>query len=106
MNDEELPSGVVQKVDHEAYLKNPDKAYSDLKKMCDDLKLDIADFRPAIAEGLSETDLVTRSVFYESLDQKLVMHPKQTGWGQALDQPRANGISSEGRQWVRGQWMI
>jgi len=102
LNDEEIPNGVVQKVDHEAYLKNPDKAYADLKRMCDDLKLDIDDFRPAIAEGLSETDLVTRSVFYENLDQKLAMHPKQTGWGQALDQPRANGISSEGRQWVRG----
>jgi len=102
LNDEEIPSGVVQKVDHEDYLKNPAKAYEDLKKMCDDLNVNIDDFRPAIAEGLSETDIVTRSVFYENLDQKLVMHPKQTGWGQALDQPRANGISSEGREWVRG----
>lgn len=102
LNDEEIPSGVVQKVDHEAYLKNPAKAYEDLKKMCDDLNVNIDDFRPAIAEGLSETDIVTRSVFYETLDEKLAMHPKQTGWGQALDQPRANGISSEGREWVRG----
>ncbi len=102
LNDEEIPSGIVQSVDHESYLKNPDKAYADLKKMCDELQLDINDFRPAVAEGLSETDLATRSVFFESLDEKLRLHPKQPGWGEALDQPRTTGISSEGRQWVRG----
>ena len=96
-------SGSVQKVDHMAYLKNPEKAYQDLQKMCDDLGLDINDYRPAVAEGLSDTDLASRSVFFETLDEKLALHPKQPAWGNAVD-PRSadNAISSEGRAWTPG----
>lgn len=101
LNEDDELSGVVQKVDLEDYLKNPDKAYGDLKKMCDQLNLNIEDFRPAVAEGLSETDIVTRSIFYETLDEKLRLFPHQPGWGQAVDS-RSNPISSEGRHWTPG----
>jgi hypothetical protein len=101
LNEDDELAGTVQKVDFEGLLKNPAKAYDDLTKMCDDLKLNVADFRPAIAEGLSETDLYTRSIFYETLDEKLALFKHQTGWGSAVD-PRSTAIGSDGRHWVDG----
>lgn len=103
LNEDGQLSGDVQKVDHVGYLKNTDKAYTDLQKLCDDLGLDINDYRPAVAEGLGDTDLATRSSFFETLEQKLANHPKQRGWGQAVE-PRSadNAIGSEGRQWTPG----
>lgn len=99
---EDMPlSGKVQKVDHLAYLKNPTTAFSDLEKMTADLNLNINDYRPAVAEGLSETDLVVRSVFFENLDEKLRLHPKQSGWSQAVS-PRQTPIASQGRYWTPG----
>lgn len=100
LNEETPLSGTVQKVDHVAYLKNPEKAYEDLQKLCDDLGLDINDYRPAVAEGISDTDLASRSAFFETLDEKLRLHPKQPAWGEAVAPRSADeAISSEGRQW-------
>lgn len=103
LNEDDELSGVVQKVDHVDYLKNPDKAYADLEKMCDQLGLNVDDYRPAMAEGLSETDLAKRSIFFETLDEKLALHPKQGAWGDAVT-PRAESasINSTGRQWTPG----
>lgn len=103
LNEDDELSGVVQKVDHVGYTKNVGKAQADLQKMCDQLGLDVNDFRPSLAEGLSDTDLLTRSIFYETLDQKLANHPKQPGWGEAVT-PRSNDapVNSEGRQWTAG----
>lgn len=103
LNEEGELSGAVQKVDHVGYLKNTEKAYEDLQKLCDDLGLDINDYRPAVAEGLSDTDLATRSVFFESLEDKLRLHPKQTAWGEAVAARSADdALTSEGRQWTPG----
>ena len=103
LNEDGPLEGTVQKVNHMAYLENPEKAYNDLAKMCDDLGLDINDYRPALAEGLSDTDLVKRSIFHETLEQKLANHPKQPGWGEAVS-PRSadNAINSAGREWTPG----
>lgn len=103
LNEDGPLEGTVQKVDHLAYLKNTQKAYDDLQKMCDDLGLDINDYRPALAEGLSDTDLVSRSIFFEPLEQKLANHPKQRGWGEAVEPRSADeAINSEGRAWTPG----
>lgn len=104
LNEDSTLSGTVQKVDHEGYLANPDKAYADLEKMVNDLGLDMNDYRPAVAEGLSETDLQMRSVFYEPFEERMVMHPKQPGWGEALSEARPADqlFASEEREWVRG----
>lgn len=103
INEDTPLDGTVQKVDHISYLQNTDKAYDDLAKLCDELGLDINDYRPALAEGLSDTDMAHRSAFFEPLSQKLANHPKQRGWGQAVE-PRSadNAIASEGRQWTPG----
>ncbi len=103
LNENGALNGKVQKVDHEAYLKNPSKAFRDLQKLCDDLGLDINDFRPAVAEGLSDTDLALRSLFFEPLKQKLALHPKQPAWGRAVNARSAEeSLSSKGRQWSPG----
>ncbi len=101
LNEDDELSGVVQKVHLEGYLQDPAKAYDDLDKMMRDLKLSDADFRPAVAEGLSETDINTRSIFYETLEEKLRLFPHQAAWGEAVE-ARPNPIESEGRQWVSG----
>ena len=101
LNEDSELSGTVQKVKHEDYLGNTDKAYSDLQKLCDDLGLSVDDYRPAVAEGISDTDLATRSIFFESLESKLTFHPKQPAWGQAVSS-RAEPIGSEGRHWSAG----
>jgi len=103
LNEESTLSGQVQKVDHVGYLKTPGRAYEDLEKLCDELGLSIDDYRPAVAEGLGDTDIATRSIFFETLDQKLVNHPIQRGWGEALSARTAeNALVSEGRTWTPG----
>ncbi|MCF8059793.1 MAG: amidoligase family protein [Bacteriovoracaceae bacterium] len=103
LNEESSLTGVVQKVDHVGYLKNTEKAYQDLQKLCDDLGLDIADYRPAVAEGLSDTDMATRSLFFEPLSAKLKMHPVQSAWGEATPARSAdNALNSQGRLWSPG----
>jgi len=103
LNEDGELSGTVQKVDHLAYLDNPEKAYKDLESLCDALGLNKDEYRPAVAEGLSDTDMTSRSVFFESLEEKLKNFPKQRGWGKAVN-PRsdAEAISSEGRTWIPG----
>jgi hypothetical protein len=103
LNEEGELSGAVQKVDHISYMKDTSKASADLKKMCDDLGLKVDDYRPAMAEGLSDTDLISRSKFFQTVEQKVAMHPKQPAWGRAVAARSAdNAISSEGRAWTPG----
>jgi hypothetical protein len=101
LNEEDTLSGKASPMKHLDYLANPQAAYDDLDKMCAALGLNATDYRPAIAEGLSETDLATRSIFFETLEDKLVMNPKQPGWGDAVT-PRETAISSDGRVWAAG----
>jgi hypothetical protein len=104
LNETDSLSGVVQDVDHVDYLNNTDKAYRDIEKLCDQLGLDLSDYRPAVAEGLSDVDLAVRSVFFEPLDQKLLPHPLQVGWGDAVGARAADeALNSEGRLWSVGE---
>lgn len=103
INEDGPLSGSVQRVDHQAYLANPERAYQDLERMARELQLNPNDFRPAVAEGLSETDIATRSQFFVPLSEKLRLNPRQPGWSQAVGARSADqALSSEGRQWVFG----
>jgi hypothetical protein len=103
LNEESPLSGAVQKVDHVGYLKNTESAYADLQKLCDDLGLDVSDYRPALAEGLSDTDMATRSLFFEPLSEKLKLHPLQSAWGQSVAaRSNDNALNSDGRLWTPG----
>ncbi|WP_372652659.1 hypothetical protein [Halobacteriovorax sp.] len=98
LNEDDELAGKVQNTSHTDYLATPDKAYSDLEKLCAQLGLEVDDFKPVVAEGLSETDLATRSIFFEPFDLKMKVHPKQVGWGEAV-RPREVPIGSDGRVW-------
>ena len=102
LNEDDVLSGKVQNTSHTEYLSSPDKAYSDLEKLCAQLGLEVDDFKPVVAEGLSETDLATRSIFFETFEQKMKVHPKQVGWGDAVS-PRETPVESEGRVWRPGE---
>ncbi len=104
LNSTESLSGSVQKVDHLNYRDNPELAQDHLKKMCDDLGLNIDEFRPSVSEGLAETEKASRSIFFETLEQKLANNPPQRGWGQAIQNPRSddNALNSADREWTRG----
>ncbi len=101
LNEDDSLYGKVSGETHLDYLAKPQSAYDDLNKMCETLGLNSADYRPAVAEGLSETDLATRSIFFETLDEKLKLHPHQRGWGEAVN-AREEAIGSDGRQWTPG----
>ncbi|OUR97346.1 hypothetical protein A9Q84_13560 [Halobacteriovorax marinus] len=101
LNEEDTLSGAVQNTGHTDYLADTDKAYADLEKMCNQLGLNVDDYKPSVAEGLSETDLATRSIFFESYEQKMVVHPKQRGWGEAVNS-RETPLNSTGRVWEPG----
>jgi hypothetical protein len=101
LNENGALSGAVQEVNHEYYTRSQDLTYRNLKKMCNDLGLDINDYRPALAEGMSNVDLALRSKFYQPLGEILEANPHQIGWGNAIN-PRRTAISSEGRTWSPG----
>ena len=103
LNESDELSGEVQNISHLKYLEEPEKAMTDLEKMCDDLGLDVNEFRPQVAEGLAETDKASKSIFFQTFEEKMVIHPFQRGWGDAVS-PRSseNALSSEGREWTPG----
>jgi hypothetical protein len=93
-------SGTVAQVDHEKYVRNPKKAFEDLLKLCDDLKLDVNQYRVFVGEGLSEMQMAMDSSFYRPLAEKLVAHTKVGGWQRAVDARGPDeAISSENRVW-------
>lgn len=94
-------SGNIQRVDHRGYLANKARADQDLEKLCRDLGLNIDDYRPALVEGLAETESATRSIFFEPFEEKMARFPRQAGWGTA-DMARDEEIMSKNRQWVPG----
>lgn len=103
LNEEGELSGKVQAVDHLKYLAAPASALKDLTAMCEDLGLEVDDYRPAMGEGLSDIDLLKRSKFFESFEQKMVNFPHQPGWGQAVPaRSSAEAINSTGRAWSFG----
>jgi hypothetical protein len=100
-NEDGALTGNVQKVHHEGYLADLDKAERDFVAMCSELGLDEAEYRPALAKGLAETKASMRSRFYKTLDQKLKPFQHVGSWGEAVDARSAeNAITSEGRIWA------
>ena len=103
LNDEGPLSGNVQNTSHLDYLKNPNLAERDLKKLCAELELNIEDFQsPVAAESLSDIQLAKQSEFFTSPKEKLKNFPKQeTGWHQALNNERSlrAALASRERPW-------
>lgn len=103
LNEEGELSGKVQAVDHLKYLSKPADALNDLRALCDDLGLEVDDYRPAMGEGLSDIDLAKRSRFFETFDTKMVNFPHQEGWGKAVPaRSKSEAINSTGREWSPG----
>ncbi len=103
LNSTEELSGEVDKTTHVDYVKKPQMVEDDLKKLCDDLGLDVNQFRTAAMEGLSISQLESQKVFFRSIDEKMAIHPNQPGWGKAVDARSAeNALNSTGREWTPG----
>ncbi len=101
LNSTDEISGTLQSVSHEEYLKNPARLIEDLKKMTDDLGLEMREYRPIIGEGLANVDQYTKMKFYRPLKDQLVNNPIFDGWEQAV-RPRGkqSAISSEARAYT------
>jgi hypothetical protein len=98
LNDSDALSGIVQKVDHEAYVKNPRKALQDLEKMCTALGLDPQEYRSFLYKGLEQTESFMASMHYQPLSAKLTPYKKMEGWGNARRaRSRAQAITSAER---------
>ena len=97
----QLP-GRVQKVDHEAYVRNPNQAFSDLRELSQKLGLDFEEYRPMLVEGMATSRDVVTGEGYQPLSTRLAQNPKvQEGWGQAVaPRPAGQAIASEGRVWT------
>lgn len=104
LNEEDQLPGKVSNMRHGDYLKNQNKALSDLEKMCNDLGLDVNEFKPAMYEGIAETEKSMRSPFFISLEDKLKNNPHQKGWAEAVSARHSeNALNSENRTWTPGQ---
>jgi hypothetical protein len=103
LNETDSLSGKVASRDHLDYVKTPAHAATDLEAMCKDLGLDINEYRPAMYEGLAESEKASRSVFFMPIEERLKNNPPQRGWGQAVEARSAeNALNSTGREWVKG----
>ncbi|EQC51334.1 amidoligase family protein [Bacteriovorax sp. DB6_IX] len=103
LNETDPLSGKVSNYNHLDYVKNPSQAATDLEKMCADLGLDVNEYRPAVYEGLAESEKAARSPFFIDMKERLKNNPPQAGWGEAVAARSAeNALNSEGREWVRG----
>ncbi len=103
LNEEGTLSGKVSENGHLDYVAEPKKAASDLASMCKDLGLDINEYRPAVYEGLAESEKASRSKFFMPIEERLANNPPQRGWGKAVEARNAeNALNSEGREWVKG----
>lgn len=75
----------AQTVDHEAYVKNPQKAYDDLRTLVRELGLTYADYSPYVTNKIVINGGFMRGKFYKNwfvrADQEF---PKTSGWGEAL----------------------
>ena len=103
INSTEALSGEVDKTTHLDYVKKPSEVDEDLKKLCDDLGLDINQYRTAAMEGLSISQLESDKVFFRSIEEKMAIHPYQPGWGSAVEaRSSENALNSTGREWTPG----
>ncbi len=103
LNSTEELSGKVDYTSHVDYVKKPASVEADLKKLCDDLGLDINQYRTSAMEGLSISELESKKLFFRSLDEKMAIHPHQPGWGNAVNaRSSEDALNSTGRQWVHG----
>lgn len=103
INSTEPLDGEVDNTTHLDYVKSPATVEDDLKKLCDDLGLDVNQFRTAAMEGLSTSQIESQKVFFRDIEEKMAIHPHQRGWGQAVDaRSEENALNSTGRQWTPG----
>ncbi len=102
LNEDAPLSGEVQKIDHRAYLRHPQKAYSDLKKLCSQIKINCQDYYSAMIEGLNDADMFYR--FFDYLPDP-AWRKRETNWGKALKRGRGSDqqISSKDRIWMDGK---
>jgi hypothetical protein len=100
LNDHAPLSGLAQAVDHEAYLRNPEKAERDFQKLMTKLHLDPEEYRPFLLQGLNDTRLAVESQYYVPLTEALKPYPKQAGWGRAVaSRSPMQALNSEERPW-------
>ncbi|EPZ52354.1 hypothetical protein M902_2423 [Bacteriovorax sp. BAL6_X] len=94
-------SGTLQNISHERYLNNYARLIEDLKKMTDDLGLEMREYRPIIGEGLANVEQYTSMKFYRPLKDQLVNNPVFNGWEKAV-RPRGKNkaITSEARAYT------
>ena len=97
LNDGSPLEAIVQRVNHRAYLIDPARAYADLEELCVGLRLDCADYRFFVAEGLGETSLALRTPY----ERDTMSAPKRVfsvegGWGRALGGQRDPTVEGEG----------
>lgn len=79
----------VQTVDHEAYVKNPQKAYRDLTTLVNELGLNYADYSPYVTNKLVINGAFMQGKYYVNwLTRANKEFPKTEGWGKALAQER------------------
>lgn len=103
LNEDDELKGFVATTTHLDYLKNQNKAMQDLEKMCKQLGLDVNEYRPAVSEGLAQTEKSSRSRFFITLDEKLKNNPHQKGWANAVDaRAKDQSLASENRNWQKG----
>ena len=92
--------GLLQKVDLDDYLENPEKAFTDVESMCDFLGLNEKEYRLMVNQGLDWYEAYKKSSFFRALPDKFSMNPKTDGWKQAVSKrSNAQAIGSEGRVW-------
>ncbi|RZA09494.1 MAG: hypothetical protein EOP11_01495 [Proteobacteria bacterium] len=100
LNETSPLSGSVQKVDFTSAVKNPKKAEADFAETMARLKLDPAEYREYLLDGLDTARERINSVSYTSLEERLAKNPEIDGWRTAVS-PRgdAAALSSEARTW-------
>ncbi len=84
LNDSSPLSLPVQMVDHEAYVKNPARAYSDLNSLVKDLSLNYSDYSPFVTNKiLINKSFMEGKHYINWFTKAAAKFPKVEGWGRA-----------------------
>jgi hypothetical protein len=85
INDTTPVTGRAQAVDHEAYVRNPQSAYKDLREVCNDLNLTYGDYSPFVTNKIILNDAVMKGKFYRNWFTRAAReYPKVLDWGTAV----------------------
>ena len=96
--------GKVQRVDHEGFAENYDRANRALKEMCETLGLSEAEYKAYLLRAVESAHATMARSSYVTFAEKAKMRGWkliQGVWGKALETPRTaeNQMGSEGRHW-------